>query len=153
MSNQSKYWVVGAKWGGQEETLDTFLQRGYWYCHPTEPENKSLCGNSIEAQRDRFRQIKAGDRIAVKRMNGDEARVLAIGIAKADADEQEWRVYVDWIALAVDAKVELEQKNYFAPSMHMFPARSVPLQGLTASIHGPYELGRNDKFIQSIFHL
>ncbi len=154
MNIQPKYWVVGAEWGGQDEALDVFLQRDYWYCHATEPGNKSLCGNSIEVQRNRFRRIKAGDRIAVKRMNGNKARILALGIAKTDADEREWRVYVDWIALAADIKAKLEQENLHIPNgLHIFPPREIPLQGLTASIHGEYELGKHDEFIRSIFYL
>lgn len=149
-----KYWIVGATWSGEEETLDVFLRKGYWYCYENEPENKSRCGNSIETQRDRFRQIKKGDRIAVKRRDSDKARILALGIAKTDADEKEWRVYIDWIAVAEDIKNELEQSGYAIPNnLHLFPARSIPLQGLSASIHGAYVLGSDDKFIGSVFYL
>lgn len=130
------YWVVGAAWGGKEDVLPQFLERGYWYCWDanTHPAEGGEQGNSVAVQQDRFRQIRKNDRIAVKRMLGrgsSEMNILAIGIVKA-IDTEEWRVYVDWLDLGT-----LE--------------RRVPLKGCTASVHGPFT--SNDPWVHHVFHI
>ena len=87
------------------------------------------------AQRERFKKIKLGDRIAVKKsLIGDGMiAVRAIGIVK-DVDLSEWRVYVDWV---------LKEKD--------IGNRLVPISGWTASIHGPYSA--EDRYIKDIFIL
>jgi hypothetical protein len=57
MSNN--YWIVGASWGGKEDALSGFLERGYWYCwdpKKTSPEDQARA--SVKAQQELFRQIK-----------------------------------------------------------------------------------------------
>lgn len=130
------YWVVGAMWGGSDDVLDQFMRRGYWYCWDIgkEPVPEGFAGNSVETQRERFRKIKRGDRIAVKRMMGrgaSEMEVRALGIVR-DVDHDEWRVYVQW----------LTDESF---------RRNVPLKGCTASIHGPFE--SDDPWTQQVFCL
>lgn len=131
-----QYWVVGAMWGGKDVALPQFLKRGYWYCwdpNTTTPDNNEQ-GNSISVQQERFRTIKPGDRIAVKKMLGRgsaEMSILAIGVVK-DIDEDEWRVYVDWMDIGA-----IERK--------------VPLHGCTASVHGPFE--STDPWVHQVFHI
>lgn len=107
---------------GSDDSLSTFEDRGYWYCwdHIDIYESSFGGGNSVLAQRERFKKVKPGDRIAVKKsLIGDGMiAVRAIGIVK-DVDLSEWRVYVDWI---------LKEKD--------IGNRSVPISGWTASIHG-----------------
>ena len=132
--NLPSYWVVGATWAGKDDALPLFLKRGYWYCldwHGYLPKDEGL-GNSISVQQDRFRKIKEGDRIAIKRLLGqgaNEMAILAVGIVK-DVDFDEWRIYVDWN--------ELQGLN-----------RRVPVGGCMASIHGPFQ--SDDPWICQIF--
>ena len=97
-----KYWVVGATWGGKvkNDALDDFLEGGYWYCwdkKETPPEEETVGGgNSIEAQRERFKKIMRFDRIAVKKnvsVKDQKIEIRAIGIVKV-VDLPEWRVSV-----------------------------------------------------------
>lgn len=131
---QPNYWVVGAMWGGNDDVLDTFIERGYWYCWDIGEKNMagSDAGNSVAAQRDRFRQIKKGDRIAVKKMLGrgaKEIEVRALGIVK-DVDSDEWRVYMNWLT---------------TPEF----SRRVPIKGCAASVHGPFQ--NNDLWVREVF--
>lgn len=134
------YWLVGAMWGGDsnDDALDDFLERSYWYCWPIEThrDDSPRIGNSVGAQQDRFSQITKGDRIAVKKIlsiPSQEMEIRAIGIVKA-ADLDEWRIYVDWLP------VSLEKKEI---------GRLVALKGCTAAVHGPFK--RDDPWIQQIF--
>ncbi|NAX23373.1 hypothetical protein [Vibrio sp. V39_P1S14PM300] len=129
-----QYWVVGAMWGGSDDALKDFIVRQYWYCWDINEaaESDSNVGNSIATQRERFSQIRSGDRIAVKRMLGRgsaDMEVRALGVVR-DVDFEEWRVYVNWLT---DAQF----------------ARKVPLHGCTASIHGPFD--SNDAWVQNVF--
>ena len=130
----TQYWLVGAMWGGSDDVLEQFRRRGYWYCWDIgeAPQSGNTTGNSVATQRDRFRQIKIGDRIAVKKMLGqgsNEMEIRALGVVK-DIDEKEWRVYVNWLT---DEKFR----------------RNAPLKGCTASVHGPFE--QTDPWTQSVF--
>jgi len=132
------YWIVGAMFGGSDDCLSSFEERGYWYCWDNNidiDESSFSGGNSVLAQRERFKKIKLGDRIAVKKsLIGDGMiAVRAIGIVK-DVDLSEWRVYVDWV---------LKEKD--------IGNRLVPISGWTASIHGPYSA--EDRYIKDIFIL
>lgn len=134
------YWIVGAMWGGDsdDDALGDFIERGYWYCWSatTGRDNSPRIGNSISAQQDRFLQIQAGDRIAVKKVvsiTAQEMEIRALGIVKA-IDPIEWRVYVDWLPLNA-AEHELQ--------------RRVKLSGLTAAIHGPYQ--NTEPWVHEIF--
>lgn len=129
-----KYWIVGAMWGGEEDVLPTFITRGYWYCWDVKEDGPEPSpGNSVGAQRERFRQIERDDRIAVKKLLGrgaSEMEIRALGIVK-DIDPDEWRVYVDWLPVEVK--------------------RKVPLAGCVAAVHGPYEA--SDPWIHQVFHI
>ncbi|MDR1662322.1 MAG: hypothetical protein LBR95_07860 [Azoarcus sp.] len=132
------YWLVGAMWGGKEDTLQSFLERGYWYCWDanTDFSDTSGPGNSIKSQQERFSQIKQYDRIAVKKivsMTTQEMEIRAIGIVK-DIDLSEWRVYIDWLPISQTSE-EI--------------GRRVSLKGCTASIHGPFN--NNDAWVREIF--
>ena len=131
---QPNYWVVGAMWSGSEDVLGMFLKRGYWYCWDIGEESgaESDAGNSVATQRERFKQIKAGDRLAVKKMLGrgaTEIEVRALGIVK-DVDHKEWRIYVDWLTEATFT-------------------RRVPIKGCTASVHGPFQ--GSDSWVHETF--
>lgn len=128
------YWVVGAMWGGSEDVLDTFITRGYWYCWDIGEAStaESDVGNSVSAQRERFLQIKSGDRIAVKKMLGrgsTEIELRALGIVK-EVDSKEWRAYVNWIT---DGSF----------------SRRVPIKGCAASVHGPFNF--SDPWTREVF--
>jgi hypothetical protein len=142
------YWIVGAMWNGNknDDALPMFFRRGYWCCwDPKEddpnnpPQDKGP--DSIPKQRGRMRQIKIGDRIAVKKkfVEAQELEVRALGIVK-DVDFNEWRVYVEWLH----------------PAPQEMCRRVVPLRGMTAAIHGPFKRKGNldptvDPWIQEIF--
>ncbi len=130
----SNYWVVGAMWGGSDDVLGTFLERGYWYCWDPKVEYDSStdAGNSVKSQRDRFLKIRPGDRLAVKKMLGQgssEIEIRALGIVKA-VDHEEWRAYVNWIT----------DKDF---------SRKVPIKGCTASVHGPFQ--NSDSWVKDVF--
>ncbi|HDR1283934.1 TPA: glycyl-tRNA synthetase subunit alpha [Pasteurella multocida] len=155
------YWLVGAKWGGEEETLDTFIEKGYWYCwdpkyHIPNPDAFSG-GNSVARQQNSFKEIKKGDRIAVKRLQGPGSRmidILAIGIAKTDADESEWRVYVDWIAISpVLLKLENFKNLTNLPKIVFSEHREIEIGDCRASIHGPYSLEKNKEWLPNVFFI
>ena len=56
--------------GGVDDALESFIERGYWYCWnkkvPTGEESKGP--NSIERQIEKFKEISIGDKIAVKKI-------------------------------------------------------------------------------------
>jgi len=134
-----QYWVVGATWGGHDDVLPQFIKRGYWYCWDANQFNgeDTGIGNSIKNQQERFKQVKEGDRIAVKRLLGmgaPDMSILAIGVVK-DVDIKEWRIYVDWV-------------------MTDIKDRHVPLKGCAASIHGPFsKIGNDAAWVHEVFCL
>ncbi len=134
--SDKNYWIVGAMFGGDDDNLDDFLIRGYWYCWDRNtPHNipSGGQGNSVEAQQSRLLQIKAGDRIAVKKIKSitnQEMEIRAIGIVK-DVDFNEWRIYVKWLPI-IDNDIKI-----------------VALKGCVASVHGPFK--RGDAWINEIF--
>jgi hypothetical protein len=132
----TNYWVVGAMWGGRDEALPHFLERGYWYCYDPKGTPSDV-SSQVKAQQELFKQIKKGDRIAVKKKNihTQEATIRAIGIVKA-TDLDEWRIYIDWLPLGELGEKEI--KN-----------RKVPLNNLQESIHGPFK--NDNEWIRQIF--
>ena len=113
---KQQYWVVGSMFGGVEDHLSSFIDRGYWYCWDPKvnPDIPTAVQNALP-------KIRKGDRIAVKKMMGQGStniEIRALGIVK-DVDLSEWRVYVDW--LVTDKSHEVPIKNYMG------------------SIHGPVE--------------
>lgn len=136
------YWVVGAMWGGkiEHDVLDEFLERGYWYCwdqKATPPAEETVGGgNSVEAQRERFKKIMPRDRIAVKKnvsVKDQKIEIRAIGIVKI-VDTVEWRVYVNWLPIAPQG----------TPL-----SRIVDMHGCSASVHGPF--ASTDLWVREIF--
>lgn len=136
------YWVVGAMWGGKVENdvLDEFLEQGYWYCwdqKATPPDEETAGGgNSVAAQRERFKKILPEDRIAVKKnvsVKEQKIEIRAIGIVK-EVDLDAWRVYVNWIPIAPQGT-------------HL--SRIVDMHGNSASVHGPFEA--TDPWVREIF--
>lgn len=131
----NSYWLVGATFDDENDVLSGFLKRGYWYCWDVGGlgKVKSGPGNSVSSQRDRFKRIEPGDRIAVKKLLGrgsTEMEIRALGIVK-DVDHNEWRIYVDWVVEDL--------------------SRRVPLNGCTASVHGPFKL--NNPWVHQIFSI
>lgn len=111
-----QYWIVGAMFAGNDDYLETFIRRGYWYCW-----DPKINPNIPAAVADLFPKIKVGDRLAVKKLQGQGATSIAIralGIV-TDIDFQEWRVYVRWLVTDI--------------------ARDVPIKGCMGSLHGPFE--------------
>lgn len=136
----NNYWVVGSIPAGKVENdaLEDFIKRGYWYCwdKSTTPldEESQGSGNSVKNQRERFKNIKEGDRIAIKKIISipdQKMEIRAIGIVK-DIDHGEWRIYVNWL-----------------PIIEKSGPRIVDLKGCTASIHGPFQ--SSDPWVHEIF--
>ena len=120
-----QYWVVGAVWGGHDDQAPKFIQRGHWYLGWSDEEAPDQA-----ARRD---QIRAGDRIAIKRMMGkglNTIRITALGIV-TEVDEEEQCVYVRWVADDLD--------------------RTVESRGCFKSIHGPF--AADDPWTKEVFFL
>ena len=121
----SNYWVVGVTWDGHDDQSDIFIRRGYW-----------LLGWSDEdqpVQASRRDQMRPGDRIAIKKMLGQGSKdiaIRAIGVIK-EIDEEDKRVYVDWLVK------DLERK--------------VPSKGAFDSIRGPFKA--TDPWVWRTFHI
>lgn len=119
----ANYWVVGAMWGGHDDQTDLFLRRGYWLLGWTDKQQPSQA-----ALRD---QIKAGDRIGIKRMLGQgssDIEIRALGVvSEVDTDDQ--RIYVDWLVRDLQ--------------------RKVPSRGCFKSIHGPFVA--SDEWVKEAF--
>ena len=121
---EKKYYVVGANWSG-EKKYDEFYRRGYWemgYADKEKPDFASI--------RD---DIRPGDRIAIKSMEGQGASTIlihALGIVKEVA---EGRVYINWLVTRLN--------------------RHVDAHGCLSTIRGPFTLSEDkDKaWIQSVF--
>jgi len=144
---EPNYWVVGAMLGGQNpgDIFDECIERGYWYCwDPKEKIDEE--SSDIKEMREKLLSIEAGDRIAIKKQlgTGDNARFIeirAIGIVKV-RDENEWRVYVDWLLPAGKGKAEI--------------GRRVPKKGPGGikSISGPFKNDEANKdWLPNIFSI
>lgn len=127
--NNPNYWLVGASWDGTEHQDKIFVENGYW-----------MLGYSKEQDPVQFakaKQIKIGDRIAIKRLKGagsPDIRILHIGIVKGVVQHGKHAMcIVDWFATDLD--------------------KSVASHGCLKSIHGPYEANDYDGWIQEIFSL
>lgn len=119
------YWVVGATYGSQNDQTDKFLRRGYWALGWSDKDQPD--------QAERRDRIKPGDRIAIKRMMGKgaaEIRIIALGVV-LEIDDEDKRVYVNWIANGL--------------------SRVVESRGCFKSIHGPFE--ENDQWVKEVFRL
>lgn len=115
-----KYWLVGANWDGNKQN-ESFYRRGYWEMG-YDDEDKPRFAKMRDS-------MQAGDRIAIKSMDGKGAStisIIALGIVK---EVFQGRVYIDWIVTDID--------------------RQVDSKGCFKTIHGPYDY--NDQWIQGIF--
>jgi hypothetical protein len=120
-----QYWIAGAMWGGHDDQSDIFLRRGHWFLGWDDKDQPD--------QARRRDQIKADDRIAIKRMLGQgspDIEIRAIGIV-TDVDADDKRIYIRWI---------LRDMN-----------RTVPSKGCYKSIHGPFS--PDDPWTNEVFRI
>lgn len=136
-----QYFVVGASTNDDQNTdlSDTFITRGYWEMNARlKPSRPGVKGHLDDKSIVRYNHIQVGDRIAIKRMNGqgsDKVIVIAIGIV-TDLDEKEYKVYVDW------KKTNMQKK--------------VDSRGCFARIHGPFTINETSEvrdWLNEIFRL
>ncbi len=116
------YWLVGTNWAGVDQT-EPFVRRGYWEMGYEDDEQPDFAKKR--------NQIKIGDRIAFKAMDGFGASTItikAIGIVKDNYDK---RIYIDW--KLTDIK------------------RTVQSHGALKTIHGPYLF--SESWIHEVFCL
>jgi hypothetical protein len=135
VKTEHKYFVVGATWGtgeNQRDILPWFLKRGYWQ-------------NGYERELNKYNTVvdkmKAGDRIAVKRLRGQKQSfmdILALGII-TDVDSDGVTVYVKWVM-------------QFKPD-----TRIVGLHGCVGTAFGPYVSSKlsviNRNWLHSVFSI
>jgi hypothetical protein len=74
----TQYFVVGASWGGTEDCSTTFLEEGTWWCFSKDAKNstENNSGHSVENMKKRMMTIKAGDRLAMKKMHEGSKSIL-----------------------------------------------------------------------------
>jgi len=120
----SRYWVVGAAWGGTDHQDQRFIEQGIWMLGWTEGD-----------QPKRAAEMQPGDRIAIKRLKGGGQtgiRVMHLGIIRGVIlDANKVICTVNWVATNLDRNVQ-ESRGCFA------------------SIHGPYD---HDGWVQEVFCL
>ncbi len=131
----SNYWLVGAMpgGGGEGDRFKEFTNGGFWSGWQPgtyDKESRSTATNEdIEKQQAKFKEIKKGDKIAIKKMLGQGAtdiEIRAIGIVTGtDTDPKKWRIDVKWL-------------DNFKP-------RRVPIHGATRAINGPYTPDEKDQ--------
>ena len=125
----TKYWVVGASWGGTEHQDEAFVSKGIW-----------MLGWEEGNQPEKASQISAGDRIAIKRLLGKGQtgiRIMHIGIVRGVIhDTNKVICTVNWVATNLD-RVIGESKGAFK------------------SVHGPYTKSdpATKQWIEEIFCL
>jgi hypothetical protein len=125
----TKYWVVGASWGGTDHQDESFVNKGIW-----------MLGWEDGDQPEKASQIVPGDRIAIKRMLGKGQtgiRIMHIGIVKGVIhDTNKVICTVNWVASNLD-RVIGESKVAFK------------------SVHGPYTKSdaTTKQWIEEIFCL
>ena len=125
----TKYWIVGASWGGVDLQDEVFLNKGIW-----------MLGWEAGNQPHKAAEISPGDRIAIKRLLGKGQkgiRIMHIGVVKGVVlDTNKVICTVDWVATHL-GRVIRESKGCFQ------------------SVHGPYT--KTDKatkqWIEEIFSL
>jgi hypothetical protein len=120
----SRYWVVGASWGGTEHQDAKWVEQGIW-----------MLGWTKGHQPEKAAEMLPGDRIAIKRMKGKGQKgikIMHIGIIKGVILE------VDRVICTV---------NWVVTDLHRDVAQS---RGCFASIHGPFE---HDAWVQKVFCL
>ena len=96
------YWVVGATWD-EDNLEEAFYRRGYWEMGWSDADQPSFA-----KKRD---SIRAGDRIAVKAMDGRAAKTITIKALGVVTDVADGKVFVDWKLTTMNRQVSC--KNYF----------------------------------------
>jgi hypothetical protein len=151
------YWLVGAAFGNgtkeeHEEQFQYVIESGTW--HGWDPK-WDIDGEEVKKdtldQRALFKQIKKGDRIAIKKQEilagqPSKAIIRAIGIVKVDADVCEddtksaWRVYVEWLPVGENGSKEII-------------GRKVSLNGCTRTINrfDGIENSQHDAWLREVF--
>lgn len=126
---ETKYWLVGASWGGVDHQDERFLQQGIW-----------MLGWEEGHQPARAAEIAPGDRIAIKRLLGKGQtgiRIMHIGIVKGVVlDTNKVICTVDWVATHLDRVIH-------------------DSRGCFQSVHGPYTKSdsASKQWIEEIFSL
>jgi len=97
------YWVVGASWGGVKHQDQRFVENNIWLLGYSKDEDRS--------QYEKAKEIKKGDRIAIKRMMGQGAKTIKIkhiGIVTGIIPDVDYKVVcsVNWLASDLDRIVE-----------------------------------------------
>lgn len=119
----SRYWLVGASWGGVDHQDAKWVAQGIW-----------MLGWKKGHQPERAAEMKPGDRIAIKRMRGRQPglRIMHLGIIKGVILETDRVICtVDWVV--TDLKRDIKESR-----------------GCFQSIHGPFQ---HDRWIEEIFCL
>lgn len=120
----TRYWVVGASWGGVDPQDQRFVEQGMW-----------MLGWEDGQQPQRAAEMQPGDRIAIKRMKGKGQtgiRILHLGVVKGVILETNKVICtVNWVATDLGRDIS-ESRGCFQ------------------SVHGPFE---HDPWIQEVFCL
>ena len=125
VSTAHSYWLVGANWSGHDQA-EAFYRRGYWEMGYDDDDKPDFA-----TKRD---QIRPGDRIALKSMDGRGATTItvrALGIVK---EVHEGKVFVEWVLTGLD--------------------RTVDAGGAFKTIQGPYSTdGPRHEWVRDVFVL
>lgn len=119
------YWIVGAVLGGPTDPTDIFIRRGYWSLGWTDKEQPDQAKLRDE--------MKAGDRIAIKRMMGkrsENIQIRGLGIVQ-EIDHEDSRIYIQWVITTLHRKVSAN--------------------GCVSAIHGPFPA--NDEWTREVFQI
>jgi hypothetical protein len=114
MENKINYWVVGATFA-DKDMYPEFIENNFWYMGW---EHADKNNSSVNVFFERSIQIKAGDRIAIKRLLGKgqtNIKIMAIGVVRKVVKDI---VFVDWV---------LKDMN-----------RQVSINGCVGTIYGPF---------------
>src|SRR2546423_15431737 len=102
---KTKYWLVGASWGGIDHQDKSFVKKGIW-----------MLGWEKGRQPAKASKIAPGDRIAIKRLLGKKhrgLRIMHIGVVKGVVlDTNKVICTVDWVATNLD-RVISESRGCF----------------------------------------
>ncbi|WP_313087161.1 hypothetical protein [Atlantibacter hermannii] len=130
MEKEQRYWLVGASWDGVDHQDEKFVQNHIWMLGWSHEEDKT--------QFEAAKEIRVGDRIAIKRMKGRGSPLIAIkhiGIVKGVVEDNERVICtVDWVCTHLN--------------------RDVPSKGCYASVHGPFTRAHDSsEWLNEIFSL
>jgi hypothetical protein len=126
---KTKYWIVGASWGGVDHQDKSFVKKGIW-----------MLGWEAGSQPEKAAEISRGDRIAIKRRLGKAQkgiRIMHIGVVKGIVlDTNKVICTVDWVATNLNRVISKSR-------------------GCFKSVHGPYTKSNKayKQWIEEIFSL